>query len=53
MNVDLPIAVYCVCPEERTCRRRPADVDLLQAHGYGLITVDRDHMRPGDSPASR
>src|SRR5882762_2541487 len=44
MNVDLPIAVYCVCPEEAyLSKEAQADVHLLQAHGYGLITVDRDH----------
>jgi hypothetical protein len=43
MNIDLPIAVYCVCPEEAfLSKEAQPDVRLLQAHGYGLITVDRN-----------
>jgi len=44
MNIDLPIAVYCVCPEDAFLSKdAQPDVHLLQAHGYGLITVDRNH----------
>jgi len=44
MNLDLPIAVYCVCPEDAFLSKdAQPDVRLLQAHGYGLITVNRDH----------
>jgi len=41
-NLPLPIAVYCICPEEAYLNVDvQADVRELQSHGFGLITVDQ------------
>jgi hypothetical protein len=42
INLPVPIAVHCVCPEEAfLSKEAQADVKLLQSHGYGLITVNK------------
>lgn len=42
VNVHMPIAVYCVCPEEAYLQEsRQRDVNNLKAHGFGLLTVNK------------
>lgn len=41
-NHHVPIAVYSVCPEEAfLLKEAQPEVRDLQAHGYGLITIDQ------------
>jgi len=42
-NVQVPIAVYSVCPEEAYLEKKEqSNIRQLQQHGYGLLTVDGD-----------
>ena len=42
-NFPEPIAIYAVCPEDMlTSSSQRTDMKRLQAHGFGLITVDQD-----------
>lgn len=40
-EVQIPIAVYCVCPEEAYLRNQK-DAQDLEKHGFGLFTVNTD-----------
>lgn len=43
LNVHMPISVFCVCPEEAFLQQeKQTEVQNLQSHGYGLLTVDRN-----------
>lgn len=39
MNLDMPIAIYCVCPERAYLDDQQSVKELI-ANGYGLLTVD-------------
>lgn len=38
LQLQMPISIYCVCPEEAYLEEQ-AEVKELRAHGYGLLTV--------------
>ena len=41
LHIQLPISVYCVCPEEAFLKSTlQTDVRKLESHGHGLLTVD-------------
>lgn len=41
LDLEMPISVYCVCPEEVFLDAgQQSEVKRLQEHGYGLLTVD-------------
>jgi hypothetical protein len=41
MQIQHPISVYCVCPEEAFLKAsNQQDVRKLETHGHGLLTVD-------------
>lgn len=41
-NLPLPVAVYCVCPEEEFLKpSQQANVRSLRSHGFGLLTADK------------
>ena len=41
INLDVPVSVYSICPEESYLRNQ-ADYKRLIADGFGLVTVDAD-----------
>jgi hypothetical protein len=41
LTLQTPISIYCVCPHEAYLTRQD-EVKELQAHGYGLYTVEAD-----------
>lgn len=42
-NLPLPVAVYCVCPEEEFLKsNQQANVRSLRNHGFGLLTADKN-----------
>lgn len=41
INLEMPISVYCVCPEEAYLSDQ-AEAKRLMANGYGLLTVSAD-----------
>jgi hypothetical protein len=41
LQLQVPIAIYCVCPEEAYLQNQP-DVRDLRQHGYGLLTVSAE-----------
>lgn len=40
-DLQVPIAVYCVCPEEAYLTNQP-DAKRLIGHGFGLVTISQD-----------
>lgn len=41
VNVNMPISIYCICPEEAYLNESmQRDVMDLESHGYGLLTVN-------------
>jgi hypothetical protein len=41
LKLQMPISVYCVCPEEAYLAQQ-AEAKRLMNHGYGLLTVDAE-----------
>ena len=45
MNFNMPIALYCICPEEEFLKQENQGlVRDLQKNGFGLITVDSNEI---------
>lgn len=43
LAVNEPISVFCICPEEIYLQEsKQPEVNDLRAHGYGLLTVDKN-----------
>ena len=41
INVQIPIVVYCICPEDAfLLKSNQVDIKNLENHGYGLLTVN-------------